>query len=384
MNKIVKGAQLPIRYHKNRQSVSIFNTASDTSMYQENIYNRIAQDVANFIPYISDKLDNHDNLVDIVQTSPSIFFTPIEFWRRVVYKMLTDGVAGVFVNRDKDGNIVNFEIADTVNVDIENREIEFTINAYKNRPTFNITPIKHLVFYNPNQSGSTLIRNITTIINERLNELTDEIERAKELQGFIKRPGLTDFQVNAGSHQKDMTEIIDGSVGGWAGIDDTAEVIQLNQKSGASTTSDTIDMLKQLIYEVYGVNGAIMSGNYTDEQFRAYMTSTVGVFTNVIEQELNKKLVSFDALRDGNKIKLVHDLYAGASLNDKVNMVKANVYQGVVSYNEAREDLGKPRVDGLDIFVGNLNQRDLLDDNDNTQTLQTGSDTDENNDADAN
>ena len=68
--------------------------------------------------------------------------------------------------------------------------------------------------------------------------------------------------------------------------------------------SETMKFLKNIIYEKYGVSEAILSGDYTAEQYSSFYETCIEDFFLEFEQAMSKCVFTRRELDIGHKIKL--------------------------------------------------------------------------------
>ncbi|MCD2137177.1 phage portal protein [Salinicoccus halitifaciens] len=94
-----------------------------------------------------------------------------------------------------------------------------------------------------------------------------------------------------------------------------------------------------------------------------YVINTLNDYISSFESELNRKLFNVKAMRQENKISFNTDVYKYVDAKTKREIVKADWEMGLIDLNEAREEIGKPPVEGGDRRIQSLNYMnvDLID-----------------------
>lgn len=94
-----------------------------------------------------------------------------------------------------------------------------------------------------------------------------------------------------------------------------------------------------------------------------YVINTLNSYISALQSEFNRKLFADKALRQNNKIKFNTDLYKYVDAKTKREIIKSDYELGLISLNEAREELGKPPLES-DRHIQSLNymNSDLIDD----------------------
>lgn len=86
-----------------------------------------------------------------------------------------------------------------------------------------------------------------------------------------------------------------------------------------------------------------------------YVINTLNSYISALENELNRKLFADKALRQHNKITFNTDAYKYVDAKTKREIIRSDYELGIISLNDAREEIGKPPIEGGDRFIQSLN-----------------------------
>lgn len=339
----------------------IYQDMQKNSLYVENMYNKIATDVAmlNFKHVkITRRKDEHDlmdwkqfsDISDVLNVAPNEYQTPTIFWTEVMYKVLKDG-ACVVVPTYKRGKLSSLNIVYD-GWEIEDRKIHFEADGKE--VTTNISNV--LIFMNPKKNVGTTLHSITRIIDENLKQMEFKLAESKNsLKGFIRfNTKLADKSMKDYAKSRVSNILETAEEGGMGYLDKDEEFIELKQ-SFETISHDEIEQLKEQLYQAFGMNERLFTCDYSEEQYRAYFSSVLKVYQRVISEELNRKLFTQTARTQGQKLLVYFDFFDISSLKDLSDFAFKSKYSALMSANEIREIFGYGAYEGGDIYESNRN-----------------------------
>lgn len=370
-----------IRYTK-MQQVNYFreryNYWQNNSIYLDNIINKISTDVAQ-LKFKHVKLTRNDNapddmkwfefsdLAQCLTISPNDYETPINFLSNIMRKMLNDQIAVVIPTYNK-GILQSLQLVDGVvnyenhkmNVQLENQTLEIDINSV-------------WIFQNPKQNISAQLGQITRLIDDNLRALSYKLsEDNSRLKGFLKIPtkaGDGELKKRAELRVSNIMEAAKGAGIGY--LQQGEEFQELNKEFGTASENE-MEFLKSQLYHAFGINEALFTCNYTEEQFRAYFHSVLKIYQRVISEEINRKFFSKTARTQGQKLLVYYDMSDLTSIKDLSDFVFKTKYSGILNANELREMFfGLPSYPNGDLFETNLNAVSLGNFNSATNNLNS-------------
>lgn len=140
--------------------------------------------------------------------------------------------------------------------------------------------------------------------------------------------------------------------GGIASLDATMEFTPISM-SPIVTNAATIKDQREDVYRYFGVNEAIITSNYTEEQMEAFYEARIEPFLVALSIELTRKVYSEREIAFGNDIVYESNRMNYASTKTKLAMVSL-VDRGALTPNEWRGLFNLPPVDGGDVPIRRL------------------------------
>ena len=136
--------------------------------------------------------------------------------------------------------------------------------------------------------------------------------------------------------------------------------------------------LKTLIYEHLHLSPKMLSGEYTEEDYRAFYAKHLQPLIAALEELLNFELLDYYTYINGGRISIILDLMQFATLESFTQMAKEGIYNGYLQSDDVRAKLGLKPFEGAygQIIWSNKNAVALNDDELN-QKLKTGDTTNE-------
>ena len=330
------------------------------SIYLDNIYNKIATDVAMAkfkhvkITRIKDKPDQMEwlqfsNLSNVLTYSPNELDTPIVFWSNVVRKMLQDQYV-VVVPFYENGELAELEIADSAVIN------NATVTLYINSERY-VLPIGNVwIFENPKQNLSVQLNQVTTLIDDALRALSYKVnEKPSTLRGFLKLPTKAEDGEWKKKAQDRVKNIMETAADGEIGYLQKDEEFQELNNTYGTASKEEMEFLKQQLYNSFGINEDLFTCDYNEDQYRAYYQSVLKLYIRVIAEEINRKYFTKTARTQGQKLLFYVDLFDIASLKDLNEFAFKQKYSGNMNSNEIREIFGYGAYEGGEIFETNKN-----------------------------
>ncbi|MCM0582786.1 phage portal protein [Weissella diestrammenae] len=332
------------------------------SIYLDNIYNKIATDVAMMkfkhirVTRNSNAADNMEwfefsDLSNVLTLSPNEYEAPFVFWSNVIRDMLQNQVSivvpvyekGTLVKLQRVQGNANFNPDGTVNIVVD--EISKVVN---------IADI--WIFENPKQNISAQLGEITKLIDDNLHALSSKLNDNSGIRGLLHLPTRAATDDIEDRMNKRLTAFYDtGKDGGVSYLEKGEEFQELSQTYGGTASADELEFLKSQLYNAFGINEKLFTADYNEEQYRAYYQSVVKVYTRVISEEINRKIFTKTARRQGQKVLVYIDMFDIASLKDLNDFAFRQKYSGNFNSNEIREMFGYGAYEGGDTFETNKN-----------------------------
>ncbi len=333
------------------------------SIYLDNIYNKIATDVA-MMRFKHIKIVRRDgapdlwnwfeqsDLANVLSYSANDDDTPIIFWADVTRALVQKGIA-VVVPKYSKGVLVSISLAGSIS-DMEGNTITVQIEDAK----YSLQKKDVWIFRNPKKNLTTQLNQITKLIDDNLAALSYKINEQPQskLRGFLKLPTKTGDEALKARAEKRVQSIFEASRNGGIGALEQGEEFQELTKDYFTADPEELEFLKAQLYQSFGINEALFTCNYTEDQYRAYFQSVLKLFLRVFTEEINRKAFTATARTQGHRIHGYFDMFDIVSLKDISDFTFKSKYSALMSSNELRENcFGLPPYEGGDVYESNLN-----------------------------
>lgn len=238
----------------------------------------------------------------------------------------------------------------SLNPDPAGRGYIVTVNGKNYDPD----DVLHFV-YNPDNLYPWKGKGLTVVLQDAANSLKQAAVTKKGFMSskwkpsiIVKVDGMIDEFASPDGRKKLLESYVQSAEVGepWLIPADQFQVEQIRPLSLADLAiSDSVEMDKRTIASIVGVPPFVLGvGAYNKDEWNAFISNTVRVVAEAIEQELTKKLiinprwyVKFNILSLMNwDIQTIAAVFGG--LSDK----------GIVTGNEVRDRIGMSPLDGLD------------------------------------
>lgn len=133
--------------------------------------------------------------------------------------------------------------------------------------------------------------------------------------------------------------------------DQTFESVKQVEPMSYTVTSDEMARIQSNVFYYFGTNEAILTSDYSEEQFGAFYESQIEPFAVQLGEGLTQMLWTPTQRRHGNRVMFSANRLEYASNASKRNMIRDMLDRRVMTINEAREILQLPPVEGGDVFV---------------------------------
>lgn len=135
-------------------------------------------------------------------------------------------------------------------------------------------------------------------------------------------------------------------------LDGTMDAKQVEPNDNIPNAAQ-MDKTTTRIYNVFGVNEAIIQAKYNEDQWNAYYESEIEPFASQLAREMTRKIFSAREIGFGNRIIFEASSLQYASMSTKLNLVQM-IDRGAMTPNEWRKIMNLGPIDGGDIPVRRL------------------------------
>lgn len=355
------------------------------SLYLNNIINKISTDMGlaavihksvqktgvdeNGEPTTSLRINRHGAIMKTFNVEPNSYQVPMIFWVKVVEEMMYNRYAFVVPKYSESGELSELHILDNyTNMRVDNKFIEYTIGT----KYFKLNRSNILIFENPKFVALNTINSVIKLIDENLNLIESQIATATHVNAILELPYKINDKSSALRAKKRIDSIFETATKGGVGYLEKDEKLSTLSKSINSMNTETIDFLKDQLYNAYGLNEDLFNCNYTEAQWQAYYHAVLHPLITVIEQELNLKLLSKTARTQGHKILFKLKDPSLLSLKDYAAAGFQLKYSGILNADEIREIKDYEPYDGGHIYETNANAVQITGMNNSNDDKQNG------------
>jgi len=230
-------------------------------------------------------------------------------------------------------------------------------------------------FYNNDLLGSPNqpINATLSAIHTTNEGLAQAVKTSAALRGILKFQGMLKESDIEAQRERFIKEYLTVSnAGGIAALDAKAEYIPLNTEPKMINAAQMKE-LRDAVFRYFGVNEAIVMGNYTEDQWNAFYESTIEPLAVQMSLEFTSKLFSSREIGYGNEIVFEANRLQYASVRTKLELVQL-VDRGIMTPNQLAEVFNLPPVPGGDVPIRRLDTRpvDETDDLDGLESVEGG------------
>lgn len=194
----------------------------------------------------------------------------------------------------------------------------------------------------PDNSALLKVLQINDVI---LQGLEKGIKTSLSIRGVLKINTMMDDEMQRKERDR-FEKLMASGDSGIMPMDLKGDYIPLNLDP-KFVDKETMAFLKNSVQEWYGVSLAILSRDYTDEQYQAFYESTLEPLVIGLGQAFSKTLFTSRELDVGNEIVFYHKNMMYLSTRSKLDLIKTAGEQGLLSDDQKLAILGyPPLVDG--------------------------------------
>lgn len=185
--------------------------------------------------------------------------------------------------------------------------------------------------------------------------LRNTVKNSANLKGYLKYNNFIDEDELKKKVEDFQKAYMDASnEGGLAGLDNTAEFHEIQQKPANIPTIQS-QYLRENVYRYYNVNDKILMSQFSEAEWNAFYESVIEPIAIQLSLEFTFKLLS-DRERDfGNKIIFTANRLQYATLQTRTTIGSALFDRGIITINEFRELMYYEPIEDGDVRMVSLN-----------------------------
>ena len=175
---------------------------------------------------------------------------------------------------------------------------------------------------------------------------------AKAMKASYAVNGIVKYNtmLSDGAIEKELAELerkLKNNESGFLPIDLKEEFVPIEHKSEI-VDADTLKFMDEKILRHFGVPLAILTGDFSKEQYEAFYNKTIEPFVIAISQAITKKIFTPRERSFGNKIELYPKELIFMTISQTIDMVNLLAPTGAMYENEKRVALGLPPLPELE------------------------------------
>ena len=310
------------------------------------------------------KIIETDSVIDsLLSTRPNEYMSTYDFIYKIVSQLALYNNAFVYIKSDSKGNIIGLYPLNYG--DVELVELDSVLYCKFNflsagQMVIPYTDIIHIrdQFNREDFFGETNERPLKSplnILNTVKQGLENAVKNCTKLRGILEVVG----NLKPGDIEKINKNFVDSFLDtsqstGIATIDQKSAFHQLTSDIQTADHSQ-MEFIRDDVYRYFGLNEAIIKGNYTEDQWAAFYESIIEPIAIKLSLEFTSKLFTEREKGHGNEVIFTANRLQYASMKSKTTMVQALLPQGIITINEAREIFGFSAVDDGDKRQVSLN-----------------------------
>lgn len=308
-----------------------------------------------------DDIEN-SNIAKLFRIRPNAFMTPFDYFYQVGLNLILNGVSYTYVERDERGVPIalipieaeayqTFKIDDKYFIkffDLRGNELlvdmELLIVNRRDQPRMIV-----------NENPFKVIKHVIELLDTNYSALKSAMVNGGKINAIMKYTSImSDAQMEKAIERFQKTFL---NIGNFkiAGLDSTVDFKQLDPMRWEILDIETMNFLKEKIYNYIGINQNIVEGKANEGEILSYVALMVEPLALNLSQEYTYKLFSKKELEVGNRLFFDTRLLKFATLSARTTYYDKMVSHGVLSINEVRAMEGLSPIPNGDVHRVTLN-----------------------------
>lgn len=334
----------------------------DPNMSEFDIFNNVAEFIAvefTKVKFVFDNTPNTQKLDYLLNLKPNKDTTANEMLFEFAYSILKRGYVYYKIDKPKDAKQVS-------NI-FMSRSAEYGYKKFD---------YKHLKLELPSRLTEEYTKLIHTLSTRHTTSVIEIQSQLKALKGE-QDPNSPDAQLAMDNRLQTADNQIQKHGKFFTGQNEsTKDHNNVTEPDGVALTD-----LKTLIYEHLHLSPKMLSGEYTEEDYRAFYAKHLQPLIGALEELLNAEILDYVSYSNGAHISIILDLMQFATLESFTQMAKEGIYNGYLQSDDVRAKLGlKPFEGGYGQIIWSNKNAVALNDDVLNKKLETGETTNENSD----
>lgn len=336
-------------------SAGVYTKAFETDVVQQAI-RCITQEMKKLEPRHVQRKDNgyrviNDNIQSVLD-NPNALMVTADFIEKVVYNLLTTSNSYVLPVWEN-GFLTALYPLQPVNVEFlqDTSNSLFVKMSFSNgyESTVKYTDLIHIrnnfganEFLGGNAQGeidSKALQKVTELNEILLDGVQKSIKSSYAVNGILKINTMMD-EGKTEAALADLTQKLNNNENGFMTMDLKGEFVPFN-KDVKVVDESTLKFVDEKLLRFFGVSVAILTGDYTPEQYSSFYQKTIEPLVISMSQAFTKAIFTKrESASFGHKIIFYHDKLDFVSINDKKEIGALLSSTGACSIDELRSIFG--------------------------------------------
>lgn len=179
--------------------------------------------------------------------------------------------------------------------------------------------------------------------DELLHGVSQAVRAGYSVQGILRLSSVASKEIQRERYEDFMSKIKAGE-SGFLVMDKATDFAKID-KDIQTVDESTLQFINNKIIRTFGVSQAILDGDFTSEQLRAFQTVAIDPVIQKLESELNKKLFTDTEYSHGNRIRFYQGELRYVD-QTTLSALQLLMEPGAITLNELRVAVGlKPLKD---------------------------------------
>lgn len=313
-----------------------------------------------------DRVEGDYRLNRLLQVRPNPYMSAYDFLYKVVTHLYISNNSFAYLDRDERGLLRAIYPITATHVDVysdplNNLYCGFILRSGK-RVVLPYSDLIHLRrFFNADDvlgSDNSAIESGLQLAETQNEGIISGIKAGASIRGILK---FTQIMSPAKLKEEKDAFITDylstANDGGVVAVDQKMDYQPIESKP-VILSADQSKAIRDKIFSYLGVTEAIVSSNYTEDQFAAFYESTIEPIATALSQEFTAKVFTDRELAFGNSVIFESGRLQFTSNATKISLIKELMPYGLLTVNQALDILNLPSVEDGDKRLQALNMID--------------------------
>ncbi|MBD3950033.1 phage portal protein [Tuanshanicoccus lijuaniae] len=350
---------------KPQQIETYLNTGTTLSMWNGSTYENesfriavdtIARNIGKIKPlHMSGNIEQQSELAYLLQVRPNEYMSAYDLYYKFITHLYLYNNAYIYIQRDMQGQPIAFYPIQALNVEFGTHNdklwlhFRFEDGSDVYLPYQDVIHLRrHYNKYALTGDSNQAIDSILEVALSQTNGIVNNIKMGASIRGILKFTSIQNDQ----SLSKARNDFIESYMkmeksGGVVTLDQRSEYIPIDSKP-VSIDENQIKLIADKIYHYLGVNEAIISSNYDEDQWASFHASVIEPIVTQLSLEFTSKCFTKMEYTYGNRIDFDGDLLRFSTNKTKISLVSALIPSGLLTINQALGILNLPLIDSAE------------------------------------